>query len=876
MQNDQACYNREALGAYTRGVSGVLKTYSNRCSCIITAVIFLLAAEYGAPADNTTPVRPLMPTYDTENVQSRPAPRPFQRRPGQDAQGQDTRTRETQPRRINETVGEIPTSETRTHEEDIATDPYDTPTSRSTTDSTSFPGESGDSSERLIGIKYADESLEQVLKDYSDYTGRAIMKAPDVAPNLKITLKCPTRIPKQEALLAIETVLAMHGIALVPMGENFLKVVQIGVARKSGMETQIGPLKEEYADTGHLISQIIPVKHLELSDAQSTVQNLLHPYGNIVPLQQINSLLITDGAVNIKRILEILEHIDQPVELREELRIFQVVHAKASEIQGKIEAIIAETESKSTTPFIRRTIPIASQRRPTPTPVVRTAETTDSQDGMIKGKVKMVADDRTNVLIIITRPEQFDFLERMIKALDQQVEPSVLIKVYRLEYAKAEDVLSVLTSLVSSTTPESKSSARVMPPVGQVGQEQPAASDAKDTLLSGTMAADVKVLSDARSNSLIIMATRSDMKVIENVLTKLDIMMKQVLIEVVILEIGLRDSQQTGVDWLQRSMVAYDLEQNGERKPIFGFTGSSRMGTDGRIIEAASVRSVNNNPTGEGSGLSYFFSLYDLNIDAVINMLASTTEARILSTPIILTTDNKEAKIIVGEKRPIVTSTSISSGGTQQSAYEYTDIGIELTVTPHINQKGFVVMDLQQKVDNVAGNELIDGNRVPIITTREFGASIAVDDGRTIVVGGLASTEHGKDRTKIPILGDIPILGTLFRFDDRSKQRRELLVLITPYVLDTPGDAQEQTRKRRDFMSDEQEIWEYNWAQTELSSKKSEQEKALESRPWWKFWGKSRKPADKTVDDSELYNEPPTEDTPRETNPEDQEVEYEQ
>ena len=258
-------------------------------------------------------------------------------------------------------------------------------------------------------------------------------------------------------------------------------------------------------------------------------------------------------------------------------------------------------------------------------------------------------------------------------------------------------------------------------------------------------------------------------------------------------------------------MIAYTEKQGGGRRAFMGFGGASRPGTAAALTDGAGIDTIARLPAGAGSGLSYYFNFFDYNLDMVVNMLAASSEAKILSTPIILTTDNKEAKIVVGEKRPVVTATSLS-GTYSQSSYEYVNIGIQLEVTPRINKKGFVVMDIKQKIDNKGEDVEIDGNKVPVITTRDFTASIAVNDGRTIVIGGIVSSDSGKSRTKIPFLGDIPLLGTLFRSSDNDATRRELIVLMTPYVLNTPERAYAETLRRQSAISDSSNVWTSGWS----------------------------------------------------------------
>ncbi len=737
-------------------------------------------------------------------------------------------------------------------------------------------GQALGTNETMVGLKYEALDLDEVLKQYSEWTGLAILKAPDV-PAVKITIKCPQRMPKREALLAIEGVLGMHGVALVPMGDKFLKVVAIAAARQSGMATGTGAMDAGITDTDKLVSQIVEFKHIDIAEAQATIQSLLHAYGKILPLERVNSVLITDTAVNLKRVLEILELIDQPIETREELRIFPITYAKASEIMGKIEAILADAQAQDAkTRQIRQQLtttrmPLTPLQPPVPGRPATTTSVVDllapaSERGIIRGKVKMVADDRTNGLIIITRPEHFRFIEKIIKALDCSVEPDVTIKVYSLEYASAKDVVALLTSLVGATSSGTK-------PPATPGQQQtesalasltssfasPAAKEAAkggaasgaggEIQISGKMSADVKIIADPRTNALLIMATKKDMATIMELLEQLDISLAQVLIEVVIIEVELGDNFKMGVDWLQKSMVAYNKKQNGGRRAFLGFAGASMQGADGAIIDATALTEASKNIAGPGSGLTYYFSIFDLNIDAVLNMLQTTSDARILSTPIILTTDNKEARIMVGEKRPIVTSTSMSSGGVQQSGYEYKDIGIELKVTPHINKNGFVIMEVSQKVNNVGGNQKIDGNDVPIITTREFGASISVNDRRTIVLGGLVGTEQKKGEEKIPFLGNIPLVGYLFRTEGEENKRAELMVMITPYVLKSPRDIFNETSRRFNSLQKADDLLRKDWSETELGRQLTAEQLRAKERE------KTREEQERAASDQELIKE---------------------
>ncbi|MBI3985582.1 MAG: hypothetical protein HY343_01565, partial [Lentisphaerae bacterium] len=396
--------------------------------------------------------------------------------------------------------------------------------------------------EELVGLKYEEIEASEMLKYYSDKTGLALMKDPSAVTTVKITIKCPKKIPLKEALLAIEGVLAMNGIGLVPMGDKFLKVVPIATARTAGMATGMGAPDKEFSDSDHLVSRIIELKHIEVAEAQAMIGNLKHAYGSVIPMERVNCIMVTDTTLSIKRMLEVLEYLDQPVESREEMKIVPIVYAKASEIQGKLEAIIADAQAQdSKSKFLQRqltpprpTTPSAPTMpgMPSPTPSSATdISASATERGIVRGRVKIVADDRTNALIIITRPDQFAVLENIIKALDQQVDPDVSIKVFALEFASAKDIVGVLNNIVSGSAKGSAPGAGKAPtiptpiPMPDTGKKEttaPAPSSG-DLAVSGRLSSEVKIFSDERTNSLLIMASKADMALIEGVLKQLDI-----------------------------------------------------------------------------------------------------------------------------------------------------------------------------------------------------------------------------------------------------------------------------------------------------------------------------------------------------------------
>jgi general secretion pathway protein D len=300
------------------------------------------------------------------------------------------------------------------------------------------------------------------------------------------------------------------------------------------------------------------------------------------------------------------------------------------------------------------------------------------------------------------------------------------------------------------------------------------------------------------------------------------------MIEAVILNVNLDDKLDTGVQWV------YNTQRN------------NAAFNPGKILV-----STNNAVPALSSDLSYYGVIPKLNLSALVSATKSDSNARILSTPVVMTTDNTEAKITVGSEQPVISS-SINSGtgvntanGTAYSArstYEYRNIGMTLTVTPNINPQGFVVMEITQTADEVGTPIIIDGNPVPEILKREITATVAVQDRSTVVLGGLVRKYTSKGAHKIPWLGDIPLIGWFFSTRNNKDERQELVVLLTPYVLTNPDQAQNEARRIYEASDSKKTLWPRGWSQSPLRNDEPEPEKDIK---------KKKKDAEKAKADAE-------------------------
>ncbi len=710
-----------------------------------------------------------------------------------------------------------------------------------------------------LKLKFSTTPLEIVLQDYSEKTGKTLLQAPGL-PNPMFSLRSQGALSLEEYLFAIKTSLGMNGIGLVDAGEKFIRVVPIAKARREDMEIREqlteGMLSEA---NGELISQMIVLKHIDIAEATKAIEGLRHDYGQINAFERTNSILVTDTGGNINRMLQVLRFIDQPIEAREEPQVIQIFHAKASDIKQKLEEIIAESQKdqpKSTVPraspsgapgVVRSPQGVIRARtvRPKLTVLQPVASViADAERGIIRGTVKIVADERTNKLIIITRPENMTFLKMIVDVLDIETSPDVIVKVVRLEFAEAKEIAGMLNDLIGATEKEvttapkkagdDASDAKALRDyVESLKSTQPATTERKSSV--GELSKDnIKILSDERTNSLIIQASKGDLAALVDIIADMDMMLSQVLIEAVIIDVTLGDSLETGVRWIQNTLTTYNRNAAGGQSPVMAFAGGG--GGD------SSVGGTPQNATGltssdlSTSGLGYFFTMFDLNIDAVIRASSTDSRAKIVSTPALLTTDNTDAELTSTEKIYVFEGTTYynnsDNNNNNSSRYRQEDVGLKLTVTPHINDNHIVMMEIEQEIsspgaqggstDNLAGQV--------ISSSRNIKAEIAVKSGQTIVLGGQVRESSARSRTKIPLLGDIPLLGRLFNSTSSSKGRTETIVFITPYVLDTPEQVVAETMRRRDSLHIDG-MWKTGWSGSSLAEGAEPKKSSSEVRP---------------------------------------------
>ena len=826
----------------------------------------------------------------------------------------------------------------------------DAPTASATAGETGEAGEESADPKEAPALNWDAAPVDIVFQAYGEQLDKTILRDPAV-PNATITLKSREgqKLTKEEYIEAIEVVLEMNGIHLEPYGEKFMRAVPRGKVRKEGIPLymDIADVPEDAKD-GRVISVMLPFKSIATDEAQKALEGLKSDTGVLNVFERTNAILVTDTWQNIKRMEEIAKAIDISSPVLEQVFVYQVENASANDIKTALEQIVQESQkeqekngrgvqnnSNANNNFIRPTS-LGGNRllggnrnnqpeAPKPAESLVTAMS-DADRGMIRGKVLILADDRSNKLVIITSKSNYDFFEKVIKQLDVETTPDTVVKVYRLKYAEAEEVADMINDLIGNA-PSSKSSSknnqnaaargqggttRVSTPTGAQPNQaaRKSANQRTGEAKPGELSKEnTTVLADKRINGLVVMTNKELVPVVESIIEAMDVKLSQVLIEAVILEVSLDDTLKTGIDWVQRgrahrqaggdsplywdeyrstktvggSTLYYAGEKNGLKtttsswsdddgvvhllEPVMelardGFVNRSNYGLGGGGGTASEMLgTLVNEGMGAGAspinaGVNYLLKSDKLNLAAIIQASKTDARTKYIASPIIMTVDNKEATIDATENRQFLTGWTAQSGSYGNSGqptpnYSAKDIGIKIKVTPKINPNGTIMLTLEEEYSQFleGGQSMLiptegtyKSDTVDLAVERKMSADILLDNMQTVVLGGLTSTKTSDEEKGIPFLKDIPWIGKwLFSSVKQREERKELLVFMTPYVLDDADVAQAEALRRKKALSDTRPWDDHGWSASPLADPVSKKEQMRRLKDEWKKQDEERK-----------------------------------
>ncbi len=559
----------------------------------------------------------------------------------------------------------------------------------------------------------------------------------------KITIIAPSKISADEAYSLFTSVLNLKGYTLIPVSGNLLKVVPVGQARSLSPEAAEGKANDAY------ITKLIPLSHISAENALKFFQPLISKDGHISVFGTGNYLLLVENALNIQRIEHILSFVDQPL-LKDDPEIYQIKNGVAEDMAKTINDSLQKKDKA----------------------------------GIGGDEIRVMADTRLNALILIGSNYAKESIKKFVALLDiPQKDTTGNIKVYFLENADAIELAKVLDSVVKNIEEKAK---------------QPQEMKGK-----------VTIIADKATNSLIVNAPAGLYQNLLGIIKDLDKRRKQVYVEAMIVEASLDKLKELGAKW--RTIARND----GEPVAVAGF------GT----MDSSSMLEIINGLAGISvGGMGNFFSVPVTDGITTTNLtipgfsaLFSVNEFRdavnVLSTPQILTSDNKEAEIIVGENVPFIskreTNTTGTAAGSLFNVIERKDVGIMLKLTPQITEGEYVKLDLYQEISSLKQetNVRILTEVGPTTTKRSTKTSVVVRDNQTVVISGLMQEKSEEIVTKVPMLGDIPYLGYLFKFKSSNKTKTNLVVFLTPHIIRDSADlAALSERKKADFtrqMSDD-------------------------------------------------------------------------
>jgi general secretion pathway protein D len=636
-----------------------------------------------------------------------------------------------------------------------------------------------------VTFNLEDAELPDLVRLISNMTGRRFI-LPTKLRSIKATVFAPTKVTVAEAYQAFLSVLEVNGFTVVPSG-RYLKIVET-----TNIEQQTIPLYEDGSPTPASDRYITRIHHLENVSAED-VTNLLGRFksasGNITSYGPTNMLIITDTGAQIRRMLRLVAAIDLP-RSGTQTWIEPIHYANAGELASRLlEIFPADTAAGASSTPAARTAPRAGAQNDAALVGSVTAESTIRN---------IIADERTNSLIIIATERAYLRILEMIRQLDVALEGEGRIHVHYVQHGAATDIAGALTSLVgaSSTGPGAG---------GARGQAQrPAATPvATGTLFEGAIA----VTAYEPSNALVITSSLHDYTALRKVIERLDAPRKQVFIEAVVMELGIERSSELGFSF---HGGAGNFPTDGSLS-LFGFNAPSSIDITQNNLTglALGVRG----PTIENSQQLVGFSVPGFGV--VVTALAQSGDADVLSTPHIIAIDNTEAEISVGENIPLQTNgvapgtfagagslgalAQASAGGQDLGSLAglagglgsvaRQDVGTTIRVTPHINANNEVRLEIEEEISEQGATSGTLG--VVSINRRTARTEVMVRDQQTIVIGGLMRDAIQNKEDKVPVLGDIPILGALFRKTSKQKRKTNLLLILTPYIIRDPGDLRE-------------------------------------------------------------------------------------
>lgn len=571
-----------------------------------------------------------------------------------------------------------------------------------------------------FSLNFKDVDIRALIETVADATGKNFIVDPRITGNITVVTSTPMKADQvYDVFLSI---LKVHGYAAVANG-NVVKIVPNVNVKQDGEENE---LRASGKNGDEQLTRVVTVHHIDAAQVVQTLMPLMPQYAFMGAVPDGHAVILSDTAANVERLVAVIRQIDKS-DVRS-IEIVNLQHARASDlIQPLNNLIVASSPS--------RAMAVAPP---------------------------LVADDRTNAIIIGGDPDQHLQLRALIANLDAPVERDGNTEVIRMRHAMAKDLVQTLTGVGSKK-------------IDQVGNNQ-----AQSQQTASEKNFDIRA--DEASNALIITAPQETLRNLKAVVKQLDVRRAQVHIEAIIAEVSYDKLQQIGIEW--------QTKQDGH-----GVFGSYRKNKDNSPDITKFISSL-----GKGLNVGY---LAGSELAAMVNAMAIDTDVNILSTPSLVTLDNEEASMMVGENIPLTTGKYTPSTGTGVSTPFQTiqreDVGIKLKVLPQINEGDAIKLKVTQEVSSVKAE-----SDSPTLQKRHIETTVVVDDGKVLVLGGLIKDDFSESVDKVPLLSDIPLLGSLFQSNSTALKKTNLMVFLRPQILRDEASAADVTTDKYGLIQNKQ------------------------------------------------------------------------
>ena len=597
--------------------------------------------------------------------------------------------------------------------------------------------------DKYVTLDFDNVNIEVFVKFVSELTGRNFII--DEKVRGKVTIFSPRKIPLRDVYKVFLSVLEINGFATVPVGD-MIKIVPSVVAREKSVETRV---KKDSSDPDdRMVTQIVVLERANPDEVKRVLDPIISKSSSVLSYPPAGILIITDYLSNVRRLQEIVKALD--VEgAGEQITYLPLQNASASEVAKSLANVF-------------------QQRRPNLTPI------------------RMVADPRTNSLIIFASVADTESVRKLVAMMDKDVPRGESnIQVYRLQNSIAEDLAKVLNNIIKEPSATAGGSAGA----------------AVQRVAAPVVSKNVQIVPDKATNTLVIMAEREDYKVLENIIRQLDVPRAMVYIEALIMEVNTTKNFKLGVEWSGVKDTGNPTGTTDAGSAAFVSSGTGLLsGLTQDIAKGAFPGGFSMGIVGAGIKIG---GVLFPTIGAMVQAYKNDSDVSILSTPQLLTLDNEEAEINVGSNVPYVTRQDQTNAGiagaTNYSSYEYKDVGVILNITPHINEENFVRLKISQQVTKVTSDAK---NTTPTTLKRTAKTTVVVRDHDTIVIAGLVGDSTDDGTTGVPLLSNIPILGWLFKAKTVKREKTNLYIFLTPHIVRTQQEAASLYQEKRDSMGE--------------------------------------------------------------------------